>query len=131
MFGEIGDEVTEALALDDDMRLEEGGGGLRIAALDGREDVVVLGEGGADAPPDAELEAPVGLEATVHQRRLLGEEAVAGGLVDGVMKALVGIVIAVRVIGLGGGAAIPLGGRHRGQIGTVGPAGGEAAASHI
>lgn len=89
----------EALALHGDVRAHQLGGLVGVAAGDGLDDAAVLGLRGGHAVADAQLQAAEWREAAGQRQGLLGQEAVAPGRVDGVMKALVLAIVGVGVAG--------------------------------
>ena len=92
-----GDEVGQPLALDQDVVAQQLLGPAAVAGQDGVDDRLVLGERGRDPAACAQLQAAEGLQPIVQLAGLLGQIGVVARIVDDLVEALVGIIVAVGV----------------------------------
>ena len=66
-----------------------------IAGHDGIDDLLMLGERVPDAMAGAKLKPPVRFQAVVKLSSLFCQIGVVASLIDGLMKAIVGVVVGI------------------------------------
>ena len=92
------DEVGQAFTLDQDMVLEQPIRLVAVTGPNGVDDALMLGQRIRHSAARSQLQPAIWLQTIMKLACLFRQKGVLTGLVDDVVKALVGVVVGIRVL---------------------------------